>query len=775
MTTAIQQINKDLCSLVDNVLDHDILSVHTEKSTSSPKQQRVPHLPVLIIPGFMSSGLEIHESEYNTKWEGQRLWLNLKALGLSRFIHKVNKKDSYEASLARARARFADESLYEDEDDDDIEKQQQQQSDEEGGLSADDWVENNKEVATRNRWIHHISLMSDLKSDPPGIKVRPMTGLKGVDYLLPGALTNFVSYVFGPVIKVLNKVGYANEVNLDASPNDWRLPPSELEKRDGYFTKTMQKVETLYNNNGRRPVVLVCHSLGCLVGEYFLRFAHAKDSSWCETYIHTYMPVGAPHLGAPFTLRGIISGDKMGLETFLNDSEALAMSRSLGSIPWLIPSAIPPLAPAAAIVRREGAFEVSIDSTIDVQHLLDHRAEESMPKKLQLKLRYGKRHVTSSFVPIVNGKVTFKGLFVFATPPEGPSSKQCCFRCCQCCILKCAKCACCSDNHLIVSINEPGAKWARKSKKHEEQKNKCCGCNKDKWCSLWFPLLLIEWAFLIAGYLLYIFAYKIWVKMVDYVSRFSGGRSQLAVSAPIDLREYVDMPESVDVQVIMQNNMKQCRCCRKKAKTRLISTTLNIRWISPDVPTSTCQVAEIREGHRVVELQTVKKHNKEWEYEASSGYGMLKKEGLETTINGITELYNTDQLNPRCSNSIHPPVKNIKAIYGINLPTEVGSIYRRKKIFAERNEKVKPRYELDEDAKLLLSEEKSFYKNDNGILFETRETPQTVVEGEIVNCSGDGTVRSVYRHHVPSCNFAYRSYFLSNALNAGTVLVLATC
>ena len=173
MTNAIQQINQDVCGLVDNVLEHDILSVHTEKSTSSPKQHRVPHLPVLIIPGFMSSGLEIHESEYNTKWEGQRLWLNLKALGLSRFIHKVNKKDSYEASLARARARFADESLYEDEDDDDIEKQQQQQSDEEGGLSADDWVENNKEVATRNRWIQHISLMSVSNLIHRGLKFVP--------------------------------------------------------------------------------------------------------------------------------------------------------------------------------------------------------------------------------------------------------------------------------------------------------------------------------------------------------------------------------------------------------------------------------------------------------------------------------------------------------------------------------------------------------------------------------------------------------------------------
>jgi hypothetical protein len=39
------------------------------------------------------------------------------------------------------------------------------------------------------------------------------------------------------------------------------------------------------------------------------------------------MPVGVPHLGAPKALRPTISGDKMGLEAFLKDSQALILGR----------------------------------------------------------------------------------------------------------------------------------------------------------------------------------------------------------------------------------------------------------------------------------------------------------------------------------------------------------------------------------------------------------------------------------------------------------------
>lgn len=139
--------------------------------------------------------------------------------------------------------------------------------------------------------------------------MRAMSGLAGVDYLTPNnPLTQLVSYVFGPVIKALVRVGYEDGLNLDAAPYDWRLTPAELERRDGYFTRTMAQVERLYESNGRTPVVLVCHSLGTRVGHYLCDFAGRE---WCDRHVHTYMPVGAPHLGAPKALRGNITGDAM--------------------------------------------------------------------------------------------------------------------------------------------------------------------------------------------------------------------------------------------------------------------------------------------------------------------------------------------------------------------------------------------------------------------------------------------------------------------------------
>ena len=46
----------------------------------------------------------------------------------------------------------------------------------------------------------------------------------GVDYLSEGALTESMSYVFGPVLKLLRSTGYEDGVNLDAAPYDWRIP-----------------------------------------------------------------------------------------------------------------------------------------------------------------------------------------------------------------------------------------------------------------------------------------------------------------------------------------------------------------------------------------------------------------------------------------------------------------------------------------------------------------------------------------------------------------------
>ena len=418
-------------------------SLHTSKEKNTRPGGRRPHLPVLIIPGFMSSGLTIEKSHLIEDWEGQRLWLNLKSLGLEKYYDT-------KASRERNRKRRTRDGLemgttFEDDDDEGEEDQDGDVDDiESNSCAEEDHAETaaHDTVPSRNLWIKHISLSpSDLKSDPAGggIQVRPMEGLAGVDYLTPGTLTNFLSYVFAPVITALQKQGYENGTNLDAAPYDWRLAPMELEKRDGYFTNTMKKVEEMYEMNGGMPVVLVCHSLGCRVAHYFLDFAFARDESWCEKYIHTYMPVGAPHLGAPFAFRGLVSGDKMGLDAFLTDSEVLTMIRTLGSIPWLIPSDIPSSSPANAFVRCEGAFEININSTINVGTLFERRVEGAIPEKLELVVRHGKRTLTTKFVPVVdNNVVHFEGKFIFSTGPDGPYAKQCCNKCRQCCILKCA-------------------------------------------------------------------------------------------------------------------------------------------------------------------------------------------------------------------------------------------------------------------------------------------------------------------------------------------------
>jgi hypothetical protein len=39
--------------------------------------------PILIIPGFMSSGLEVKESKDSPSWVSKRVWINLTSIGFA--------------------------------------------------------------------------------------------------------------------------------------------------------------------------------------------------------------------------------------------------------------------------------------------------------------------------------------------------------------------------------------------------------------------------------------------------------------------------------------------------------------------------------------------------------------------------------------------------------------------------------------------------------------------------------------------------------------------
>ena len=119
------------------------------------------------------------------------------------------------------------------------------------------------------------------------------------------------------------------------------------------------------------------------------------------------MPVGGPHLGAPKALRSVITGDKMGLDTFLSDEEALSMGRSLGSGPWLFPTTIPPGIPSCVYFRPQGVLEISIVNPINTTILVKKRTMLTKPNQYKLRITLlgdnGKRHVSTSYVKAHKG------------------------------------------------------------------------------------------------------------------------------------------------------------------------------------------------------------------------------------------------------------------------------------------------------------------------------------------------------------------------------------
>lgn len=52
-----------------------------------------------------------------------------------------------------------------------------------------------EEDPSTNLWLDHLNLLEDGISDPPGIRVRPMTGIEAVNYLEKS-----------PLLKVRNKI-----------------------------------------------------------------------------------------------------------------------------------------------------------------------------------------------------------------------------------------------------------------------------------------------------------------------------------------------------------------------------------------------------------------------------------------------------------------------------------------------------------------------------------------------------------------------------------------
>ncbi|XP_059300394.1 putative phospholipid:diacylglycerol acyltransferase 2 [Lycium ferocissimum] len=158
-------------------------------------------------------------------------------------------------------------------------------------------------------WLEHLSLDSETGLDPPGIRVRAVTGLVAADYFAPGY------FIWAMLIENLAKNGYEQK-NMYMASYDWRLSFQNTEIRDQSLSRLKRKIELLYVTNGFKKVVVVPHSMGVTYFLHFLKWVEAAPPvgggggpGWCAKHIKAIMNIGPAFLGVPKAVANMLSAE----------------------------------------------------------------------------------------------------------------------------------------------------------------------------------------------------------------------------------------------------------------------------------------------------------------------------------------------------------------------------------------------------------------------------------------------------------------------------------
>ena len=159
-------------------------------------------------------------------------------------------------------------------------------------------------LANKKCWLEHMKLVNG--SDPDQIKVRPVKDLISAEYFIGSY------WVWGRIVENLIALDY--DINdIHAATYDWRLSHEDLERRDGYFNEIKSTIENKVRHTGLKAVVLT-HSMGGLVFYHFIKWVESPlggngGDGWISDHLMTIFNIGAPFLGCPKVISGIISGE----------------------------------------------------------------------------------------------------------------------------------------------------------------------------------------------------------------------------------------------------------------------------------------------------------------------------------------------------------------------------------------------------------------------------------------------------------------------------------
>ncbi|GMH23338.1 hypothetical protein Nepgr_025181 [Nepenthes gracilis] len=158
-------------------------------------------------------------------------------------------------------------------------------------------------------WVEHMSLDNVTGLDPPGIRVRPVSGLVAADYFAPGY------FVWAVLIANLARIGYEGKTMYMAA-YDWRISFQNTEVRDLTLSRMKSNIELMVATNGGNKVIVIPHSMGALYFLHFMKWVEAPSpmgggggSDWCSKHVKAVMNIGAPFLGVPKAVSGLFSAE----------------------------------------------------------------------------------------------------------------------------------------------------------------------------------------------------------------------------------------------------------------------------------------------------------------------------------------------------------------------------------------------------------------------------------------------------------------------------------
>ncbi|KAH9586396.1 Lecithin:cholesterol/phospholipid:diacylglycerol acyltransferase [Trypanosoma melophagium] len=150
-------------------------------------------------------------------------------------------------------------------------------------------------------YMQLFSLDKETGYDPAGVKIRPDMGFGASDFFLPGY------WVWAKVILNLADIGY-NPQSMNVFSYDWRLSPRRMHKRDGYYYYLRYHLLYLYDKNKER-VVIISHSYGTTVILDFFRWIEKREPGWMDKYVAYWINIGGPVLGLPKSVSALLTGD----------------------------------------------------------------------------------------------------------------------------------------------------------------------------------------------------------------------------------------------------------------------------------------------------------------------------------------------------------------------------------------------------------------------------------------------------------------------------------